>query len=176
MQGMVKLLAAAALVAVTAGSIEAQSFGIHVGPAVPVGDFGKGSSTGFQAGVELGFTPATLPIGIRIDGDFNHFGFEGGGGNNRIISGTANAVFSLPAAAISPYLIGGLGMFNGKTTISAGGVNASGSSTEFGFQVGGGLRFALAGLATAIEAKYVTVNADGGNLSYIPITFRVALR
>lgn len=185
MHRMMKGLAAFALVAATAGTAEAQGgfgFGLHAGAAIPTGDLGDFVGTGFQVGGEVGFNPAALPFGVRIDVDYNRWSFDQDvttfGGNTRIISGTANALFKIPATMISPYLIGGIGAYNGKDDVDD--VEGEESSTEFGFQIGGGLGFNLSGFETAIEIKLVNVfteddpdTGEGTSARYIPITFRI---
>ena len=163
------MMASAAAAQNTTGGAGVQ-FGIGGGLAMPTGDFGEGSKSGFDVHGMLGFNPAALPFGVRVDAGYARFGFEGGGGNTSIISGTANALLKIPATSIAPYLIGGLGVFRGKTSIDDLG---SGSSTEFGFQGGGGLQFNLSGMATHLEAKFVSVRGDGGSINYIPITFGI---
>ena len=174
MHRMVKGLAAVALVAATAGAAQAQGikFGMHVGAGMPTGTLGEGLGTGFQAGAELAIKPAMLPVGLRVDADFNQFGFkEGVEGNFRVISGSANAVYRMPLTAAAPYLIGGLGMYNGKV----GGVEGleDEGSTELGFQIGGGLELNLAGMATALEVKLVNVMTEGEASRYVPVTLRI---
>ena len=166
--GAMMLASAAAAQNTTGGS--GVQFGVGAGLAQPIGDFGEGSKSGFDIHGMLGFNPAALPFGMRVDVGYARFGFEGGGGNTSILSGTANALLKIPATSIAPYVIGGLGAFRGKTSIDGLG---SGSSTEFGFQAGGGLQFNLSGMATHLEAKFVSVRGDGGSLNYIPITFGI---
>ena len=163
------MLASAAAAQTTTGGAGVQ-FGVGAGLAMPTGDFGQGSKSGFDIHGMLGFNPAALPFGVRVDVGYSRFGFEGGRGNTSIISGTGNALLKIPATSIAPYVIGGLGVFNAKTSIDDLG---SGSSTRFGINVGGGLQFNLSGMATHLEAKYVNIFAEGGSVAYIPITFGI---
>jgi opacity protein-like surface antigen len=163
------MLASAAAAQNTTGGAGVQ-FGVGGGLAMPIGDFGEGLGMGFDVHGMLGFNPAALPFGMRVDVGFNQFGFEDefGDGNFRIISGTANALLKIPATSISPYVIGGLGVFNGKAD-----VEGAEGSTRFGINVGGGLQFNLSGMATHLEAKYVNVFFEGESGAYIPITFGI---
>ncbi len=176
MHRTLKGLAALAMMATTASVAQAQGglgFGLHAGAALPMGDFGDVAGTGFQVGGELGFNPAALPVGVRIDVDFNRFGIDVEGldvdGHFQALSGTANALLKIPATAISPYLVGGLGLYNMKVDVEG----ESESETKFGIQVGGGLQFNLSGMATHLEAKYVNVFFEGESGAYIPITFGI---
>ena len=66
-----------------------------------------------------------------------------------------------------PSLVGGLGVYSGKTS------GSDGSSTDVGLQVGAGLTFKLSGFSTFLEAKYVNVFSDPNSTGYLPITFGV---
>lgn len=165
------MLASAAVAQNTTGGSGVQ-FGVGGGLAMPMGNLGDFTGTGFDVHGMLGFNPAALPFGLRVDVGYNQFGFkdEFGDGNFKIISGTANALLKIPATSISPYVIGGLGIFNAKA--DAPDVENE-SETKFGFQLGGGLQFNLSGMATHLEAKYVNVMTEGESASYIPITFGI---
>ena len=176
MHRMWKGFAAAAFVAVTASTAQAQmGFGLHAGAAMPTGDLGDLAGMGFQVGGELGFNPATLPVGIRFDVDFTRFGLDVEGfdvdGNLRILSGAANAILKIPATSISPYLVGGLGIYNSQINIDDVEDDAE-AETDFGIQIGGGLGFNLSGFETAIELKLVNVFAEE-SARFFPITFRI---
>jgi hypothetical protein len=168
-----KVVAALALVAITATTAEAQmpiAFGVHGGVAIPTGDLGDGANMGYQIGGEIGFSPAMIPVGLRVDVDYTSFGAKEDGVTFSTIGGTLNAMLNLPSAGIAPYVIGGVGLF--KPRVSGGGVTVSGD-TEFGFQAGAGLRFGLAGMGAGLEAKFVSIQGDGGSWNYIPITLRI---
>lgn len=167
------LVAAVGLtLAVPAASVDAQrpvSFGIVAGASMPTGDAGDFLNTGFNIGATMGFQPAMLPVGVRIDALWNSF--DGDAGNElSVLSATANAVVSLPMASmptISPYFIGGLGLYSAD----AGG--DADRENEFGWNVGGGLRFNLAGFSTFAEARYNSFSLGDTDISYIPITFGI---
>ena len=166
------LVAAVGLtLAVPAASADAQrpSLGIVAGASMPTGDAGDFLNTGFNFGATLGFQPAVLPVGVRIDALWNSF--DGDDDNElSVLSATANAVVSIPMASmpmVSPYLIGGLGLY------SADGGSGTDRENEFGWNVGGGLRFNLAGFSTFAEARYNSFSLEGGDISYVPITFGI---
>jgi opacity protein-like surface antigen len=185
MHRMWKGIAAVAFLATTASTTQAQGlgFGLHAGLALPMGDLGDIAGMGFQVGGELGFNPAALPVGIRIDVDFTRFGLDVEGldidGSIRSISGAANAILKIPSTSISPYVVGGVGMFNSKVSIDDSQFDGDDSSTDFGVQVGGGLGFNLAGFETAVEVKFVNIfgeddpeTGEGGSVRFVPITLR----
>ena len=164
------------MLALPAASVDAQrpvSFGILAGASMPTGDAGDQVETGFNFGASLGFQPALLPVGVRIDALWNSFEFSESTGENgdiSVLSATANAVFSIPMASlpmVSPYLIGGLGLYSAD----AGGTEDR--QNEFGWNVGGGLRFNLAGFGTFVEARYNSFSLFENDFTYVPITFGI---
>jgi len=202
---MHRSLAAAALIAaslVSADAAQAQgaaaprplTLGASAGFTLPIGDFGEAMNTGFNVGAHLAFTPATLPFGVRVEGQFNRFGiadneligFEADG-NIQIISGTANVLLGVPTdiGAIRPYVIGGVGIYNYRSSgsFTLGGETQSGtaSQTDFGLNGGAGVGFGLGGLAAFVEARYhVIFNAPDDdeleaieNTKFIPISFGI---
>jgi opacity protein-like surface antigen len=167
------------------------TFGVSGGLSIPTGDAGDVVKTGFNAGAHLAFKPAMLPFGVRVEGQFNQFSLkeinEGGvslepDGNYRIISGTANGVFGVPAAssAFRPYVIGGVGVYNQKLSFDILGEELSESETKFGLNGGVGIEFGLSGLATFIEARYHYIfngededTGESGSTRFIPISFGI---
>jgi opacity protein-like surface antigen len=170
------------------------TLGASAGLTLPIGDFGDVTNTGFNVGAHLALRPATLPFGVRVEGQFNRFavadneliGFEADG-NVQIISGTANVVLGVPTdiSAIRPYVIGGAGIYNYRSSgrFTLGGETESGtaSQTDFGLNGGAGVEFRLGGLAAFVEARYhVIFNAPDDdelegieNTRFIPIGFGI---
>jgi len=143
-------------------------FGVAAGAALPVSDLSDIANTGFNGTVTVGFTPAMIPLGVRIDGAYNQFGLKTTG-NVHFLSLTGNLVYKFaraPRATVSPYAIGGVGLYNSE---SSGGP----SENDFGWNLGGGISLPLSGFDTFIEARYNQVQVSGGSLKFIPITFGV---
>lgn len=147
----------------------AVQFGVAAGASIPVSDLADIANTGFNGTVTVGFTPAMIPLGIRIDGAYNQWGVKSafGGGNLRSTSVTGNFVYKMPGASFSPYVIGGPGWYN------LGASGGGSSQNEFGWNVGGGISMALSGFDTFIEARYNQIQTSGGSTKFIPITFGV---
>jgi hypothetical protein len=170
------IIAAATVLAAAPTTSSAQaSFLIAGGLNAPVGRLGDITDLGYNvaAGLNLGSTAA--PIGVRLEGAYNGLGYKGGGGDVRIITGTANAIFNLGTTRDAPYIIGGLGAYNRSAGSSTFGYGSS--STVVGINGGAGLRFPLSGLSTFFEARYHVMlgnSADGTNYQFIPITFGIA--
>jgi hypothetical protein len=189
-------VAALALV-LSASTVQAQrpmSFGIALGASLPSGDASKAFEMGYHAMGTLSFAPPMLPVGLRVDGMFNQLTgksqtFEGEtvkGGDLRILGATLNATFGMPMAAspISPYLIGGVGIYSAKDPdakdIPETPEDDSKGETNMGFNIGVGTKFALAGFGTFAELRYhmisdAAIDEQGKKTSFkfIPISFGI---
>lgn len=175
------VMAAVVAIAASAPAVQAQnpmSFGIAAGATIPTGDVGDAVKTGFHGMATLGFTPTMVPFGVRIDGMYNSlagetdaFGAGSGEIDLRIIGVTANGVFAMPAMVASPYLIGGVGYYNAKLDD-----DAFESESDFGFNVGIGMKFNLSGFGTFAEVRYHNIfngGDDVDNMAFIPLTFGI---
>jgi opacity protein-like surface antigen len=127
-------------------------------------------NTGFNGTGILAFSPALIPLGVRVDGSYNQMGAKGGGGNAHFTSVTGNLVYKIPSTIASPYAIGGAGWYN--TAVSVSGLGTF-SDNHFGWNVGGGISMPLSGFETFIEARYNQVQVKNGSLKFVPITFGV---
>ena len=145
-------------------------FGAAAGLSAPMSDFKNTSDVGYHLTGMVTFSPPLAPIGFRFEGMFNEFNSKlNSAVKTRILAGTANAMVGAPGI-IGPYVIGGLGMYRSSASCSA----CSGSNTNPGFNLGGGLRFGLAGFSAFGEARYHYVKASSGsNLQFIPVSFGV---
>jgi hypothetical protein len=167
----------------SAQSAKAVSLGISGGATIPVGDFGDFYSTGFNGTASLMFRSVGSPIGLRVDGMYNRlsikddatitvpgFGFV----DAAVITGAnANLVYNLSGVGITPYLIGGAGIYNVKIDIDEG--DDPDSETKFGVNGGIGAAFPLSGFTTFIEARFHHVFTDGSATQFIPVTFGISL-
>lgn len=144
------------------------------GAVAATGTLGDATDLGYHAAAGLNFGGTRVPVGLRFEGGFNGLGVKNGvDANYRILSATANAVFNLSQTPDSPYIIGGLGAYNTRLS-GSGAFGNSTSRNNVGINVGGGLRFPLAGLSTFFEARYhSTLGREGSNLQFIPITFGI---
>jgi hypothetical protein len=147
-------------------------FGVALGAAIPTSDLSDIASTGYNGTVTLGFNPALIPIGVRIDAAYNQFGVKDafGGGNAHFTSVTGNLVYKIPGATVSPYAIGGAGWYN--AAIGNNFFVGSDSESKFGWNLGGGIALPLSGFDAFIEARYNQVQTDTP-LKFIPITFGI---
>jgi hypothetical protein len=145
-------------------------FGAGGGVSIPTGGTSNGLKTGWHGLVLVQFKPVSSPVGFQIDGSYNQMGFDGGGGKDKIISGTANVVYEFATAAESqfhPYLIGGGGVYNLKAEPDFG---LSVSDTKFGINVGAGFNFRSSGVGFFVEGRFHDIMVSGSDFHYIPIT------
>jgi opacity protein-like surface antigen len=185
MSGLTKFVAIAAIAVSSAAVAGAQgvtsatkpfSLGISGGASIPTGDLSDFANTGYNIGGHVALGTPALPISFRGDVNYDNFGAKGSGNSNaHIWSYTANAVYEVPTmTGIRPYVIGGIGGFTPGASYSSGGTTVSAnSSTQFGFDVGGGITIPLSGFNAFIEARYNHFNDNGGSTSFVPITFGI---
>ena len=146
-------------------------FGISAGASIPTSDLSDISNTGWNANGHLAFNPQMVPFQIRIDGGYSSFNLKQGvNGDIHFGNVTGNLVYKIPAATVSPYLLGGAGWY---IVGASGPIIFSGSANKFGWNVGGGISMPLSGFDTFIEAKYTQIQIEGSSFKYIPITFGV---
>lgn len=168
------LTAAAVMLAgakVSAQSMNPVSLGVAAGAAIPIGDFSDAYNTGYNGTVSLGLSSVGSPLGLRFEGAYNKFLGRSDIGNQpdaRVISGTANLVYSLPGAGIRPYLIGGGGYYGLKVDLPS-----VASTNKFGINGGVGAMFPLSGFNAYVEARVHNVFTDVSSTQFVPVTFGV---
>jgi hypothetical protein len=169
----------AVLLSAQVAQAQALSFGVGGGIVVPSGTLADGVGTGWNGMALLRVQPPASPIGFQIDAFYTRFSLDGGAdGHSRLLGGTANAVYSFPGVSMArPYLIGGLGLYNGKTSID--GLGSSDSQTKFGLNAGAGFDFGLGKAKLFAEGRFHaimkgTADANGEKTAYlIPLTVGV---
>jgi opacity protein-like surface antigen len=167
------------------------SFGVSGGLSLPTGDAGDVFSSGFNvdALLEVRARPAS-PLAFRFEAGYQRFAikdevrevFEEFGAdidvNARVVSGLVNAVYKFPGVAVRPYVLGGVGVFNVGGSASVSGVDESGeildedesgSTTRFGFNVGGGLEVPLSGVTAFGEIRFQSIRTPEEPFNIVPI-------
>lgn len=176
MKHALRALALAAAVAAPA-ALSAQTadkpvtFGVSGGLSLPLGDFGENLNGGFNVTGHVFFKPASLQsIRLRGDVSYDRWDYDNVNANFRALGLSGNAIYDFPTASSSimkPYVLGGLGIYNGRNS------RLDDGDSNLGLQVGGGLTFQLSGFSTFAEAKLVNVLTDGQSTRYFPVTFGV---
>jgi hypothetical protein len=153
--------------------------GVAAGYSAPMGDFGKVADAGYHVTGLMTVSAPLVPLGLRVEGSFSQFGYKSSfsstGATARILSATANAVFSSPGV-IGTYVIGGLGIYNASASCSG---CSSSSSSKVGYNGGAGLRFGVGGMSAFVEARYhfipggsnATTGGANSSTQFIPIAF-----
>ena len=183
---MKKLIAGAAVFAAIAAAApvtQAQAqqkgpatFGISGGLTLPIGNLGDTQGAGFNVQGHAMLKPSSVPFALRGDLGLwttpgkNISPIGGGGGGSVSYPGVTwftanvNGVFNFEGAkdaTFVPYVIGGVGIYNGS----------EGLGTKFGINGGGGITFKLSGFDAFTEARIHNVFTDGSSARLIPISF-----
>lgn len=179
--------------ALQAQAIAPNQFAIDgaIGFAVPVGDYGTGLNTGLDLMGALEFHPRqTGSVYFRAELGWSHFGVTDETANSNITRFAVDGLydFSIPHSLLQPYALAGVGIYNVSTNLAVvcGTDNfgnpifctaQSHSSTGFGINLGGGLRYQLGRAAQAyFEARYHLPLTGPGVLSdspFLPFQFGV---
>jgi len=146
-----------------AGALNAQagaSFHVGGGVVLPMGDFGDAFKTGFQALGGVNFALGSLPFDIRVDAIYGQNSgddavFTVDDVKAKFFGGMAGAQFGFgaPGASVHPYILGQVGVVNGKTTCTG---CADNSSSDFTFLGGAGVNFGK----FFVEGKYMSIQSD----------------
>ncbi len=154
------------------GALKPFQLGIAGGAAQPMSTLSDGASTGYNGTVAMAINLPFIPVGLRVDGAYNQFGEKTGvPGKLRVASATGNVVWRLPSIGISPYLIGGAGLY--MSTVTAPGV-ASVSENHLGYNAGVGINLPLSVFHAFVEARYNRVQLDNSqNMQFVPVTFGI---
>lgn len=141
--------------------------GFGGGMAFPLGTFGDAANTGYLGQFIAGITGPSGRLGGRIDGMLASHDY--GPYTYRQIGVMGDVVFTPGAGSnVTPYLLGGLGLVNGKTTGTG---SALGSSTKPAFNAGAGLTLWLSRrIWVFVEGRYVSVQTEGSSTNFVPLT------
>lgn len=170
---MIRRTLGAVIVALAAAATVANAqISVAGGPSHALGSLGDGTEMGYHVQLSAGLSVPLIPIALRVDGAWNQFPYSGTDGDVRILSGTANAVLSIPSLGITPYLVGGVGAYNQRADVPGTDPAAEedGSTTDLGANIGAGVRIGLPGLSAFAEARLHNIFGDGGATRFIPLS------
>jgi opacity protein-like surface antigen len=146
------------------------SIGIAGGGSMPTSDLADDSKTGYNGTVVVALKLPMIPVGLRLDGAYNHFSSKSVDGNLQIASVTGNVTYNLPSIGISPYVIAGAGMYSSVAKV---GDLSSDRENDFGWNAGAGIKLPLVMFSTFVEARYNRIAVEGGSASFVPVTFGI---
>jgi opacity protein-like surface antigen len=176
-----RLFLPTAMLLLAAGAAGAQipSITIFGGASMPTGDAGDALNTGWVAGAAMDMHMPVTPFGVRLEGSYTRYGVQGLSGtgvtaNTSDLGVNLNLVMSMPTPVIKPYITAGPSYSNLKVSASDGTNSASQSEGHYGFNVGGGIDFGLAGLGARVDLRYKHISTgDGSKYTSIPLTFGI---
>jgi hypothetical protein len=179
--GAAALAVTAAPAAAQLGGVNPFSIGVSGGAAVPVGDGSRNLNTGFSVDGIVAVRVPTSPISLRAEVGYTRFDIKDAPSSaearRRIISGVANLVLTLPggpASVVRPYLIGGVGAYNGKGSQRFGDTRVEGAGeTKLGVNGGVGIEIPLSGITGFGEVRYTSIFTEGTNTNFVPIRFGI---
>jgi hypothetical protein len=152
------------------GLVKPFSIGVAGGATQPMSDLSDGSNMGYNGTVALAINLPFIPVGLRVDGAYNQFGQKAGGAKLHIMSATGNVVWKLPSIGVSPYLIGGAGLY--IPTVEVSGLPNS-SESKFGWNAGAGINLPLTIVKAFVEARYNSISVNGSTMQFVPLTFGI---
>jgi opacity protein-like surface antigen len=173
-------LTAGMLMSAPVAMAQGAEFSLGGGLGIPLGDFDDAVKLGWMGLAGVSFVPNGSPVGIQVDGQFQQYKIDGSSSlKDRIIMGTANAVCKFKTSEetrFRPYLIGGGGVYNLKTTGTddlGGIIDTDNSTTKFGLNAGAGFDFKAGSAGLFIEARFHDVFTEGSDVQFVPITVGV---
>jgi Outer membrane protein beta-barrel domain len=148
---------------------------IAAGQSMPIARFKDSHSSGFAGAIGVIFGSDNTPFGLQIDAGYDKLRARttssAVGSNERIISGTANVLFTFPGTSAKPYLSGGLGEYGMKSDT----VGAK-TLTNFGFNFGSGISFPLSSRSALLEARLQSISQKNAKpLRYLQVLFGILL-
>jgi len=161
------------------------SFGVNGGMGMPTSDYGQAFKLGWGGGVtaDYGLMPM---IGLGAD-----LGYQANSAKDEINAAASAAAgypvtistsafnygvhgtLTPPMVMVHPFLQVGVGAYSTSLKVEGGGATTSGSSTKFGYNVGGGMSFTVAPTMTlGVSATYNVISAKD-ELGFNPTWFGV---
>jgi opacity protein-like surface antigen len=148
-------------------------FGIAGGATAPQGDAKDLFDTGWHGGALLTLNFPVLPLGIRVDGSYHRLDASEdvrGSGDVEVLAGTANVVVGFRALLVKPYVVGGVGYYRLDFSDESFPSGFSGTENETGWNAGAGVSISLRKIDLFVEARYHSVDTEGGRFEFVPIS------
>ena len=110
-------------------------------------------------------------FGVRVDGSYGQHSGKTVGTTEvpklKLIGALADVTVSPKmSGGVSPYVLAGAGVVNGKPEGGDG-------DTKFAWNAGAGAKFKAGSLGLYLEARFLSVNTEGSKTNSIPITLGV---
>lgn len=155
-------------------------FNLGGGISMPRGALDDLYGNGWNVTGSVGWHPTESPFGVRFDATYDRLNgqsFPAGSANEladaSILAGLAEVTLRVPRAlGLNPYVVGGGGVYRFNDY----GVEDAQASTEFGWNVGGGLRFGWGFTSLFVESRYMSVGTPNERATYVPIILGITFR
>jgi opacity protein-like surface antigen len=160
------------------------TWSLGAGLSMPTGDLGDAAGMGFHLQGTSSYRRAGWPVALRGELAYHRFGekdFSAPGGNpnqtidftgkSSSIAGIVDVTYAFVTRnRMKPYVLGGPGFYNTRAELTrTGGTSETTSDTKVGFNLGGGINFAMGRRLAYLEARYHHVD----QAAWIPISFGV---
>ncbi len=156
------------------------------GVGIPMGDYKDAFKSGLQIGVEASKMMGPQ-FAIGVDGNYvknsltdaNRAALELAAGglpvdaNNKFTRFGAHAKYMMSSkeSKMTPYLVGGAGMYHSKTSVSVSGVSADVSENKFGVRGGLGLNWMMSQkMGLGFQADYNDVFTSGSSTQFVGVS------
>jgi hypothetical protein len=152
-------------------------FNLGGGASIPTGALGNSYGTGWNVTGSAGWHPTESAFGVRLDVTYDRLSGERVTAGTQladasVLSGLAEVTLRIPRAlGLNPYLVAGGGAYRFS---DYGGANTS--STETGWNIGGGLRFGWGFTSLFVESRYMSVGTPGDRATFIPVILGITFR
>jgi opacity protein-like surface antigen len=159
-------------------------FGLNAGVSGPTGDFSDFADMGWQ-GTATGTYMLTPALGLGADLGYHSWGgsddydaflqFISGDpaaeGSFTAIQGTGHLTFMIPMEGKArPYLQGGLGVYNVKAKVETSTDDVDDSSSDFGFNLGGGVNFLVSPMyMVGLGAAYHSIQTEDTSTDFYTV-------
>ncbi len=155
-------------------------FNLGGGISMPRGALDDLYGNGWNVTGSVGWHPTESPFGVRFDATYDRLNgqsFPAGSSNEladaSVLAGLAEVTLRVPRAlGLNPYIVGGGGVYRFNDY----GVEDAEASTEFGWNVGAGLRFGWGFTSLFVESRYMSVGTPVERATYIPIILGITFR
>ena len=168
-KGLIALVLGLVLIATPASA--QIKWGLGIGPTVPMGDFADGAKLGFHAVGIANFDLTAKPISFRADAIYNVNKCKGTGcsATFNLLTLSGDVAYNFPTPRAHPYILGGVTWGHGSCSNCGG----TASTSNIGFNVGGGLHWDMGPTKVFIEARYFSLSDSGVKTNFIPISFGI---
>lgn len=162
------LAAGLALVMASAAPASAQwAVDASIGAAVPTSGTGFNTGLDLMGAIERRVVPV-LPIALRFEIGYDRFGTAFNATEN-VTRFALDGIIdpAIPGSPLRPYFLAGIGVYHVSF--------ANYGNTNFGLNIGGGLRYPIGPIQPFVEVRYQVAYASGAAVDFVPIQFGVRL-